>query len=187
MERTSLYRHFDKDGRLLYVGISRSFMGRLGQHKRKSHWYWSIARVDVTHYPDRATAVRAEARAIRTEGPLHNRMVPPARKIRNAPKHLLIPFIGPSPRRVFGYACGAGEALDGMRAALGARGVPSGLMFADDLDETRGNRPGFVRLMKFARHHGSLIVAANGADFDDTARSVLVDRGVELQQAIPAG
>jgi predicted GIY-YIG superfamily endonuclease len=79
-EKTSLYRHYDKEGRLLYVGISNNFMVRLAQHKGRSHWYWSISRVDVRHYRNRETAKMAEAQAIRIENPLHN-VVRPKPKI----------------------------------------------------------------------------------------------------------
>jgi hypothetical protein len=42
-----LYRHFDKDGTLLYVGISLSAINRLGQHKDNAHWFSSIKRVEI--------------------------------------------------------------------------------------------------------------------------------------------
>ena len=38
-EPTCLYRHFDKDGQLLYVGISRDVWKRQSDHRIKSHWY----------------------------------------------------------------------------------------------------------------------------------------------------
>lgn len=68
---TSLYRMFDSDGVLLYVGITSS-PKRLGQHQRNSAWWLAVARVEVEHYPTRADALAAEADAIRTEGPTHN-------------------------------------------------------------------------------------------------------------------
>ena len=34
-----LYRHFDRLGELLYVGISISTMRRLAQHKTQSAWF----------------------------------------------------------------------------------------------------------------------------------------------------
>lgn len=186
MTRTSLYRHFDKEGRLLYVGISHSFMSRLAQHKGRSHWYWSIANVSVTHYPDRATAERAERRAIRTEAPMHNTVIPRPRLVRTTPRPLVIPFIGPLERRVLGYARGNGRALDGLRAALEARGVTKSLTFVDDTGEVPSDRHNFIRLMKTAQHKGTLVYAANGADFDDEARSLLAHREVELRHAIGA-
>ena len=68
---TDLYRHFDADGRLLYVGISLSVVQRLKQHQR-SHWSDEIASVTVTKYATRDLALQAEADAIKNEKPLHN-------------------------------------------------------------------------------------------------------------------
>jgi hypothetical protein len=68
---TYLYRHFDAEGRLLYVGISLSAVHRLAQH-RASAWFASIATVTIETFPSRAGAAEAERLAIQTEGPLHN-------------------------------------------------------------------------------------------------------------------
>jgi predicted DNA-binding transcriptional regulator AlpA len=67
-----LYRHFDASGALLYVGISLSAIQRLGDHAKAAHWFWSIVRVEITAYPDRETALKAERIAIRNEKPLYN-------------------------------------------------------------------------------------------------------------------
>jgi hypothetical protein len=69
---THLYRHYDKNGRLLYVGISLSAIARLGEHKKSSHWFWQIARIEVTAYATRASALKAERITIQREKPLHN-------------------------------------------------------------------------------------------------------------------
>jgi len=70
--KTNLYRHFDADGKLLYVGISLSAISRLGQHQDHSHWFGSIARVEIVSFPSRADAIAAEREAIKNEKPLHN-------------------------------------------------------------------------------------------------------------------
>lgn len=70
--KTHLYRHFDADGRLLYVGISLSTVSRLGQHHANAHWYDKIAQVTVETFPDRTAAAYAEREAIFKEGPLYN-------------------------------------------------------------------------------------------------------------------
>lgn len=70
--KTHLYRHFDMEGRLLYVGISISAMKRLGQHKVHSHWFQQIASMTIESFDTRAAAIDAETRAIMTEKPLHN-------------------------------------------------------------------------------------------------------------------
>lgn len=69
-----LYRHFDKDGRLLYVGISVCAVTRLAQHEQLgAEWYKKIVRIEIERFPTRLDAMRAELDAIKNEGPLYNR------------------------------------------------------------------------------------------------------------------
>jgi len=70
---TQLYRHFDKAGNLLYVGVSLDALYRLGQHKSNAQWFSSIARVTVERFPTRGAALAAERIAIQTERPHHNK------------------------------------------------------------------------------------------------------------------
>jgi predicted GIY-YIG superfamily endonuclease len=77
MSRTVLYRYFDADNRLLYVGISDSWSRRAEQHKRQSHWFPQMVRLETEWHEDRAAACAAETKAIRTESPLHNGRRPP--------------------------------------------------------------------------------------------------------------
>jgi hypothetical protein len=67
-----LYRHFDRDGTLLYVRISLSALRRLGDHAQTSGWFSAIKRVEIETFPDRAAAVAAERAAIRDECLLYN-------------------------------------------------------------------------------------------------------------------
>ena len=69
---TKLYRHFDADGHLLYVGISLSAVARLNQHMDISHWSDAISEVRVETLPDRNAALAAETAAIQSENPKHN-------------------------------------------------------------------------------------------------------------------
>jgi hypothetical protein len=69
---TQLYRHFDKDDLLLYVGISLSTIQRLSQHKRTSHWFDKVTRVSVEKYATREEALFREKETIRLEKPLYN-------------------------------------------------------------------------------------------------------------------
>jgi len=71
MARTALYRHFDADGRLLYVGITENLPSRDRQH-RASPWHGKIAETKTQWFDSREDAARAEAQAITTERPLHN-------------------------------------------------------------------------------------------------------------------
>ncbi len=67
----TLYRHFDRDGRLLYVGISLCSLTRLVDHK-SSAWFGDIATVTFERRNGRKDALRAERAAIRQENPVHN-------------------------------------------------------------------------------------------------------------------
>lgn len=67
----SLYRHYDSSGTLLYVGVSLSVLVRLKQHEA-SHWFGSIARVEIQRFTNRQAVLEAERVAVATENPLHN-------------------------------------------------------------------------------------------------------------------
>lgn len=67
-----LYRFFDNDGALLYVGISLSAAQRASQHKHEKQWWPDVARMDVERHPNRAAALDAERHAITTERPIYN-------------------------------------------------------------------------------------------------------------------
>lgn len=72
-ESQVLYRFFDNQDRLLYVGISSNFFGRVGQHKADKAWFTQIAYSTLEHFPDRQSVDEAETVAIRAEKPLHNK------------------------------------------------------------------------------------------------------------------
>ena len=67
-----LYRHFDKDGQLLYVGISLSAIQRLAQHREASSWFNEITKVTIEHYETREEVVRVERETIQRENPKYN-------------------------------------------------------------------------------------------------------------------
>ena len=67
--KTQLYRHFDKEDNLLYVGISFSSLLRLSQHKSLSSWYDQISRVTIENFENREQALEAETKAILNEKP----------------------------------------------------------------------------------------------------------------------
>lgn len=70
---THLYRWFDVDGVLLYVGISVSPSERAHAHLAGSRWTRWAVRMDVgAEYPTRLDALAAEGEAIRRESPVFN-------------------------------------------------------------------------------------------------------------------
>lgn len=69
---TVLYRHYDKAGKLLYVGISLSAAQRLEQHMRAAGWAGEIAQVTIERFSNRQLALDAERAAICAEQPCWN-------------------------------------------------------------------------------------------------------------------
>lgn len=69
---TSLYRLYDVDDVLLYVGIAVDLEQRMSQHAADKPWWGKVERRTVEAYPNRLLAETAEARAIQRERPLHN-------------------------------------------------------------------------------------------------------------------
>lgn len=69
---TALYRRFDGDDLLLYVGISDDLRARSRWHERHSPWTPFVSRRTTEWLPSRAAAEAAERVAITTERPLFN-------------------------------------------------------------------------------------------------------------------
>lgn len=67
-----LYRWWDADGRLLYVGKSISLFARMQAHRRSSRFFAEAAAMTLERLPNEIELAHAEMRAIRTEGPLYN-------------------------------------------------------------------------------------------------------------------
>jgi len=70
--KQALYRWYDENHNLLYVGISRSLMSRIKDHQDNSHWVWSAKYVTVEWYETRFEVEVAEKVAIKYENPKHN-------------------------------------------------------------------------------------------------------------------
>jgi predicted GIY-YIG superfamily endonuclease len=68
-----LYRHYDSDDTLLYVGISLNAVARLYQHKKSKH-HEQIKKVKVEQFPSKEDALSAEKDAIVNEKPKYNIM-----------------------------------------------------------------------------------------------------------------
>jgi predicted GIY-YIG superfamily endonuclease len=73
MKTQTLYRFFDAEGRLLYVGISKFFEARLKQHYRNSNWFFESVTCTLEHYETRDQVEKAESLAIKLENPIHNK------------------------------------------------------------------------------------------------------------------
>lgn len=68
----TLYRFYDRDGELLYVGITNNPPRRFSKHKSEKDWWIQVARIDLEQHPTREELQDAERNAVAGERPLHN-------------------------------------------------------------------------------------------------------------------
>lgn len=68
----ALYRFWDDNNNLLYVGITVHLPNRVAQHRGEKEWWTEIATITIEHHPDRESVLEAEHAAIRTEHPVWN-------------------------------------------------------------------------------------------------------------------
>jgi hypothetical protein len=66
---TALYRFFDAEGRLLYVGIAHDPEKRWATHRLYQGWWHLVANKTHEWFPDRAAAKAAEDKALIDEMP----------------------------------------------------------------------------------------------------------------------
>lgn len=66
---TYLYRLYDVEEHLIYVGISDRWRARLNGHRKNSPWWGFVARAEVELHHDRRRAFAAESYAIHHESP----------------------------------------------------------------------------------------------------------------------
>ncbi|MEV6738647.1 type II toxin-antitoxin system prevent-host-death family antitoxin [Streptomyces sp. NPDC051104] len=71
-ERTAVYRLFDEDEALLYVGVAQDPRVRFRQHRREKPWWPQVAVREVEWHDSREQALKAEADTIARELPRHN-------------------------------------------------------------------------------------------------------------------
>jgi predicted GIY-YIG superfamily endonuclease len=83
---TAVYRLYDEDGHLLYVGCSRTPKRRIAAHRVRP-WWSAVARTDVQQFATRDEARRIETEAIQNENPRHN--IEPASLV-GAPEKLVV-------------------------------------------------------------------------------------------------
>ncbi|MFJ5532525.1 hypothetical protein [Streptomyces sp. NPDC093261] len=76
----TVYRAYDEQERLLYVGISYNELLRLGQHTSSSQWAAYVAKITFQRCATRREAEEAEAEAIKSEDPVFNYVGRPSRR-----------------------------------------------------------------------------------------------------------
>ncbi|MFE9286691.1 GIY-YIG nuclease family protein [Streptomyces olivaceus] len=96
--RTALYRLYDIDDRLLYIGIAVDPETRLRVHSREKTWWPMVAQRSIEWFADRPAAEAAERSAIVTEKPVHNVSHSTTRKRGDAIREYRSPY--PKPRQV---------------------------------------------------------------------------------------
>jgi hypothetical protein len=71
---TDLYRYYDSDGNLLYLGISLNAAKRASEHRKDKQWWNEVATIQIEHLPtgDRALVLEIEAELIKDEKPRYN-------------------------------------------------------------------------------------------------------------------
>jgi predicted GIY-YIG superfamily endonuclease len=72
IQKTTLYRYFDSEGQLLYVGITKNPLERQAQHQKTQPWWDDVTSARFEHYSTREEAIKAEDYAIGTEWPRYN-------------------------------------------------------------------------------------------------------------------
>lgn len=72
MKTTYLYRCFDREGELLYVGITDNVERRKKEHAVEKFWWGDVVRVTSMAFQTREQALWAEWAVINTCNPLHN-------------------------------------------------------------------------------------------------------------------
>jgi predicted GIY-YIG superfamily endonuclease len=75
-EPAAVYRLWDADGKLLYIGSAHDPEGRCKEHQKKPWWPEVASRTEEWH-SNRGTAYIHEMKAIRAERPKHNVMGAP--------------------------------------------------------------------------------------------------------------
>ena len=119
---TALYRFFDADGALLYVGITANLEQRWAAHERDKVWWPDVAEKTVEWHGTRPAALAAELAAIKAEAPRYN--------VAGSPW-------APGPRVLEPCELNTGQAKDVLR------GVELGAQISDPLfivDQTKARR-----------------------------------------------
>ena len=106
-----VYRFYDINHRLLYIGLTVVGAGRWAQHSAEQPWWPDVALVGVEHHADAVAAAEAERLAIGRERPRHNVIHNGPHSVRRIPR----------PRRPSGSG-GIFQRRDGLWVAQRARG-----------------------------------------------------------------
>lgn len=120
-KRTALYRLYDADDRLLYVGISVNPKQRFRAHAATKRWWGDVERATSEWFENRGLAFMAEIEAIHAENPLHNVLGTDAFR---AQQSATATAISPERRRARSVGCQARAIYVRTLRELRSQGVP---------------------------------------------------------------
>ena len=72
MNKHKLYKIYNNDGRLLYIGISDKLLSRISSHIKRKPWSDEISIIRIDNFKSREELEEAERSAIGAEKPLYN-------------------------------------------------------------------------------------------------------------------
>lgn len=73
MSAATVYRAYDENDTLLYVGMTTNWTLRQRAHRKTAPWWAAMTVVDLEEFPTATDALDAEGDAIREESPRFNR------------------------------------------------------------------------------------------------------------------
>lgn len=120
-ERTTLYRLYDANGQLLYVGVTGNPRKRFGDHRRNKDWWGDVSTRSLEWFDTEAQALEMEIRAITTEAPKYNLRSTDAFK---AQQSATARAVSPEKRRARGVGVAARAVYVRTLRELRAQGVP---------------------------------------------------------------
>jgi predicted GIY-YIG superfamily endonuclease len=76
IQKTTLYRYFDSEDRLLYVGITKNIFDRQNAHAKTQPWWHEVNKATFEHLDSREEALSCETEVIAREFPKYNKSGP---------------------------------------------------------------------------------------------------------------
>lgn len=141
-----IYRFFDGDGAILYIGRTKSIGNRLMSHALEKQWWPEVARIEAHAVPAIDVAA-AEVDLIRAESPRHN-------------------VIGVGQRQSQAVRRGMRKGFEGIRA-FDSPGAMDAAIRWDNVRRVRGEMPLRVWSVDSALRVGGVPLGAEGFDFSE--------------------
>lgn len=159
----ALYRLYDEDDRLLYVGVSDAPELRWKQHGYEKPWWGEVARKEVEWLPTRTKGLAAERRAIVEESPAYN--------VRSANGNSRLPLDGTDKPESLWWQYVTLRSGGASRSAIAGRaGVTQ-----PTVSRWRTSQPSVENVRAFARAYGrpvlEALVAAEHVSMEDAGLS----------------